>query len=585
MSKKKAQSPAENITGQESPAPDASAHPIPENNGRKDLYLLGGALLLAAILTFVGIGKHYFWDDEANTAVVGQNMVKTMTASAWNGRNMLSYGMKGAVDADMKKSSVPPVQYVISGLAQKVLGPSTGGLRAVFAIFGLGAILFTALWYREEFDRKRWWLPAYFLALSVAYLLYIRQVRYYPLCLFFSCALLYLWARMPRAKYPWLVGGLALLSGALLAGTHYLFAGAIGLVIAVSMFRTRYHNKRSYILLGVFVGGTILASLVVIKYSPGTFWTAFNFSGDHMQRFAHWIGKGIKDASCFEFIPYGMLFFAAIGLFIKDSAHLKQLGRDYFFIWLYMLTMLIGCSFFSPQPGLGKVTDMRYYIDLIPMAAVAVALTWEILAETKQRWLPWTFGILLISSNLLYLNFPLEKYDLTCRLGRYIRENTSPYPSTGQAIEEYISKNIDKDQCVFMVPMYNNIIQMFYHPEQKFCGLVSNTAAFAKKHKDELREDLFFETAIPDFFLVGNRDPQKFKALLDYLYGPDTYQLHDALPVFWNEATRPEIPWRFFEPIQITNPLYGGVLVYTRTNAPAHYPKISGRQIERYIKF
>ena len=156
-------------------------------SAKKDWYALLGAMVLAAILIFMGLGKHYFWDDEANTAIVGRNMVKTWSASAWDGRNLLSYGLRGSVDADMKKSSVPPVQYIVAGIGQNIFGTSTGQCRFIFALFGWLAILLATLWYKEEFGQKRWWLPAYVLALSVAYILYVRQVRYYPLCLFLSC--------------------------------------------------------------------------------------------------------------------------------------------------------------------------------------------------------------------------------------------------------------------------------------------------------------------------------------------------------------------------------------------------------------
>ncbi len=553
-------------------------------------HLIGLSMAIAALLLFSGIGKHRFWDDEANTAVMGQNMLATKSASAWNGLNLLSYGMRGSVDTNLKKTSIPPLQYIIAGISQEIFGRSTIGARMLFVLIGLFTLLFTSLWYKEEFSKERFWPPALILAFTVSFLLYTRQARYYPTAMAFSFAMLYFWAKLPKAKHPFVIGLLALLSGALIAANNYIFAGAIGLTIAASMVRKRYHNKRSYILLGVFVLSTIIASFIVYNYSYGTFIKAFDFSSAHFSRSQNWIFGGLRDMCLFEFVAPGMLIFTLPALFwyfkSKDQ-RLKEGAKELLIIVFYMAVMLLGCAFFSPQPGGARTVDMLYFIDLIPLGAVAAALIFELLSFGPPKTRPYLglgFLVILLSSNVLYLSFLDKRYEVRSHLYDYIHEIVAPYPSSTAAVSDYIAANIKPDECLFMVPLYTNITQMFYHPKQKFCGLVTKTAPFVKKHP-ELRDDLFYENTIPDYFIVGNRNAQNFKALLDYLYGPGSYKLADALPIYWKEATRPEIPWRLFYPRTINNPLNGGVLIFKRTANPAHLPTMPAMEFERYVKF
>jgi len=69
------------------------------------------------------------------------------------------------------------------------------------------------------------------------------------------------------------------------------------------------------------------------------------------------------------------------------------------------------------------------------------------------------------------------------------------------------------------------------------------------------------------------------------LYGQGAYKLEAAMPVFWANVTRPEIPWRSFTAIPIQDPLVHGVLIFQRTSEPAHLPTIGALEIEKYIHF
>ena len=159
------------------------------------------------------------------------------------------------------------------------------------------------------------------------------------------------------------------------------------------------------------------------------------------------------------------------------------------------------------------------------------------------------------------------------------------YTTSSEAISKFIGEEISTQDCIFILSTYSKQIQMFYNSEHKLCGHFTNKAPFAIKNAGELREDLFWETTVPDYFIVGGRSPDQFHQLLAEVYGQSENELEAVLPVFWANVTRPEIPGRSLVPIPIQDPLVHGVLIFHRTSKPVHPPKIGALAIEKYIHF
>jgi 4-amino-4-deoxy-L-arabinose transferase-like glycosyltransferase len=539
--------------------------------------------LFAAVISFVGIGNNPFWDDEANTAVIGRNFIETGTLSAWDGRNLLSYGMRGSINEDMEKTSAPPLQYIVAGISFWLFGESTTGGRLLFLLVGLLCIPLAALYYRAEFGSKKYWVPAFVLALSVAYLLYIRQARYYPLCLTFSLGMLWAWAKARDTKklWVWIVTGVVF--GALITMSHYLYSAAIVGIVCASFIRGQYRTKNSYIFLAVLGCMGIVGLVTIYLYNPGSLAVAFAWEtgdrGSRFDRFCRFLWMVPRDMARFEFVPIGVLLFWGAGMALlkkKSVGSSRRIGVVLF----YMAMVVVAVSFISFQPILrARNVDMRYYTTLIPLGAILVALIYELLEKTRHKWLPPVFVILVVSSNLLTFNF-IGEIGLHSRIVEYFHENTNDYLTGAEAVQNYLEENVNEDECVFMAPMYLNIIHMFYRPQQKFCGLVSTQAAFAKKHGAGLRPGLFFENVVPEYFFVARREEKIFAQNLEILYGEGTYTLVDNIPVYWREQTRPEIAIRSFGPTDVTDPKAEGILVFRRTTTPAHLPTLDGIKAE-----
>jgi hypothetical protein len=563
--------------------PENSEQPLEsKKNQRIVLYLT----LLAGLLAFWGLGNNDLWDDEAFTAVYGRNLMETGSLIAWDGRNLMAYGMLGWMSEDMINTHSPPLQYFVAGLSLAIFGDSAAGGRTLFVIVGLFSIPLFAAWYRHEFDSDEFWIVALILALSVPYLLYIRQLRYYSLGLTSFAGLLWVWAVIGRAKLHrwWTLLGTVFLC--LLILSQYLYAAGAVAVLTLSLVRERYRNRKNFAFLAVIgVVGLAAATWVILRNADALGDVLVAGETGQLSKFVRLMFMVPRDTVRFEFFPVGMLLFAAGGAVALGRAGTTIL-RDIFLVLAYGAGVITAVSLVSLQkpPSINIDADMRYYIFLIPLSAVLAAKIYELLRETRFPGVPALFLVVLISSNVLTFNF-FGRIGLHSRLVQYVGEVMNDYTTGSEAVSRFIEEEISTEDCIFIVPTSMNPIQLYYNPRHKFCGLVTDQAPFAKKHGVELRQDLFWEKAVPDYVIVGGRPPDQMHQMLTELYGQGGYQLEAVLPVFWANATRPEIPWRSFSSIPIQDPLIHGVLIFHRTGEPTHPPIIGALEIEKYIHF
>jgi hypothetical protein len=426
------------------------------------------------------------------------------------------------------------------------------------------------------------------IALTVAYLLFIRQVRYFGPALTFSFGLLWSWSAVARSKRPWIriIAGLGF--AVLLALTHYLSALAVGVVIVLSLLNKALRNRNNLIFLGVL--GLVGIAFVCWFQSGGRgtapqgFNDPISFQGRLVRTFNLFM-MSQRDVVRFELVPVGVLLFCLPGLVrLRKGAlpYLQQIGM----LLLYSYGILLSVSFFNPQPfaSTDSPAHVRYYIVLIPIWAAVVGVIFEMLRAAGLRVLAPLLLVITLSSNLLTFNFPGQA-GWHSRLAQYVKENLGDSVTGTAAVSRYIKQKVGRDECIFMVPLYTAVEQMFYHPAHKFCGLVSEKARFVEKNRSVLRDDLFFEQVIPDIFIVGRWNDDAFQRVLDQAYGPGSYDLVEILPVYWRNATRPEMLWRSFEPVDVGVSSKNRIMIFRRTGAPVHYPRVDALEIGRRFMY
>ena len=156
-------------------------------------------LVASGYLTLTGLDNAYFWDDEARTAIVAKNFLTTGQFTMWDGRNLLAYRGGSGLEPGLRVLHMP-FQQLVTALSFRLFGVSTWAGRFPFALAGLSSLLVFVLILREDFGTESWlWVYALgTLALSVNFMLPVRQCRYYALSLLFSSITYYAYRKSER---------------------------------------------------------------------------------------------------------------------------------------------------------------------------------------------------------------------------------------------------------------------------------------------------------------------------------------------------------------------------------------------------
>ena len=248
---------------------------------------VAAAMLLTAGLALPRLAQHLFWDDEANTALYGRNLLRFHRLTAWDGTNLVGYAYGGSLGEDLgAELRVAPLPSVIAALGlwlsgEETFDRATVGGRMLFVFIGIAAVGVLALWLRRHLGRRfAWWLPPLLLALSPPFLLYIRNCRYYAPGVLFTLLLWSIWAPGQRRQRPgdalwdrsmlWrcLAGMVAVL---LLIATHYLNAAAALAVLPVLFLDRRYRQRRQYVLLTVLYSTAVVNGVVLLATGHNPF--------------------------------------------------------------------------------------------------------------------------------------------------------------------------------------------------------------------------------------------------------------------------------------------------------------------------
>ena len=238
-------------------------------------------LLCALLLLTWRLGAVYLWQDEAQTAVLAERMLRYGKPLAYDGRNVITMDSladedsssidqrTGDADAalrylvgrgDFRPDTTwvghPWGQFVVAGLSLAVLGHGTWQARLPFALAALATVLLLyVLALRVFADRTVAVLAAALLVANAYWVLHSRQCRYYALsslALLLSVAAFLRWQRGARWGGPLFV----------LAGWTYFqcdfgsFFPAMGVLAAVAGAASWPRIGRPAVVFAV-LGGTV----------------------------------------------------------------------------------------------------------------------------------------------------------------------------------------------------------------------------------------------------------------------------------------------------------------------------------------
>ena len=416
-----------------------------------------------------------FWQDEAETAGLARNVLEYGVPRAFNGVNLISQEAGKEFNQDNLWRWSPWMQIYIAAGAFYLAGPSTLAGRLPFAILGILCVCLTYFLVRRNFDNLLWArLSAALLGLSVPFLLYSRQCRYYSLVTFL--VLLGLYAFRLNWQKRWGPALLLVVSFGLLFHANYLiffsYAAAF-LLVALLLYHRELPWKRTLLL----AGGIALMVL------PGLLFFEIDKQGGmiHLGRIHLALERYFGDLFQFQvalplavgiFIYWGWLFFNR-----KGQQRLAEDPEVRFTLFLGLI-IIFNILILSLAPQ----SENRYLVHLYPLCAI---ITGWIICKifAYQKFSGVVLALLLLFTNWLQI-LPLpglpfyyrpvdnNPYMLTypnIPLKLYLSELMHPYPDTNKNLINFFRAHARPGDTILTT--YGDLPLQFYTPFKVIGGL------------------------------------------------------------------------------------------------------------------
>lgn len=546
------------------PLTSVAESPNPQRRSTSFQLLAATLLFLASgYLALAGLGGPAFWDDEAGTALVAKNYLSTGRLTAWDGRNLYAHA-QGTVLSHELMVLDPPLPFLATALSFRLLGVSTWAARLPFAVAGLAALLVFALILKETLGSDSWmWVYALgVLALSVPFLLYIRQCRYYGMALLFS-SLAYLAYRkcLSSRHVGWFL--LLSLSAVALFFSHYLVGGAflasLGLVHLLfhrSVFGLREWAKTA-LAFSFFALATVPYSLSHRVWSRPDLLAGLSPEP---------LLQGVKQMSV---VPWTVPVLLILLLVLRGEPKPFRMALEWTVLGLGNIALVVLISS-EPVASTAPTATGRYLIASLPyFVALGGVLAWLL-----HRW-RWTAGlmaaVLLVASNAASLN--LHNRELRWALPAFLGEVHGDYPTSVAAVSEYLKEHARRDDLVFVAPEYFNWPLTFYAGERlRLCCFLDERSPLSKEALSGLDAPLFRGEHSPEWVVVFGLRRETPELLQSFSRRPGAegekaasdYRLVERLQVYWAQTQRPELPWHSFGPKRDFDPKTEGVFIYRR---------------------
>ena len=512
-------------------------------------------LAAAMSLMLLGLGNNAFWDDEANTALFARNSTQSGHLAAWDGTNVIGFRQGAELNSHLVNIYMPPVQYYVAALGFRLLGPTTVGGRLPFVTLGLLSIVALALTVRWHFNRRvAEWLPALLVALNPAYLMFMRQCRYYAVVSLLSLVLLAGFCHPKKTTRSLATSGtVAAVAAFLLMLTNYMNAVAIGLVLPLLFYLVRYRTRQNLTYLAVVYCVLMgVGAYVLVTANPLALSVSYRSTVTGAHRLALLLWWHVTGLAHFEFFPTITLPLLLGYWFLRRKIPSANLPREGLLLCLLLFLYSVIIVAFSPQSvdASTSVADMRYVVVLVPIGAMATA----VMLVEFWRATPWfgrvtalCVGVLLVTTNVFTSAF-MSRQPLRSTLFEYLWENTHDYTTGNEAVIAYL-KTLPPGRVVRIIPDFMTYPAMFYAPQQHYCCQLSDDHVLDSTLRAQLPDYVYLSRVLPDYLLVGAPiEAQQLLYQSIMAFGTGKYRLGPVIGADYRDCSRPEIPWHCFRP-------------------------------------
>jgi len=413
---------------------------------------------MAAVLLFSSLDSSLLWQDEAETALLGKNILHYGIPKAYDGKNIVSQEIGREYGKDYIWRWTSWGDKYISALSMQVFGETTIGARFLFVVLGLISVLFFHLMARGFFSSL--WLArlaTLFFVTSVPFLLHVRQCRYYSLVLLCSVLMLYLLLRVQRSRKHWI--GFVAVSFFLFHSNYFLsivtLVSFLAVVLAVRFVKP--FDIKEYLL-------GILAAML-ISFPGMFFYRSYGISGESIwEVFPR--NLSYYTAQINDFI-YPLLLGAIMVVFLVLSR--KQKVKDPLrkgFIGMALLGWgTVYIVIFVSILSLAPFCFFRYLTPLFPVMALLLALSVSFVTG-ERKLATATVSAILILSNLISIlpgyaaKWPPKRTEPRSYLYDYLHELTHERKGPIRGIVEFLKKNAEPGDIVLAT--YGDLPVKFY---------------------------------------------------------------------------------------------------------------------------
>ncbi|MBD3379559.1 MAG: phospholipid carrier-dependent glycosyltransferase [Candidatus Omnitrophica bacterium] len=429
----------------------------------KNKYIvLFGILALGGVLLFSNLGDQYLWQDEAETAQLAKNTLKFGFPRAWDGTNLVNPRIRTGYGPDHGWRYHPWGQFYLAAASFYFLGTSTFAARFPFALLGLVNIFLLYLFvYRSTGKRTPALIASFLMAVSVPYLLLMRQCRYYAPAVLLVLLALILYLEFLRKRSGFLLAGLSV-SLVLLAYTvHGMFlpvSAALFLHFTIFAF-----DKK--LLLKMVPAGVI----VVLAAIP---WFIYSNSGAHVgdispERLFKNLEFQIRMINKYIFPAFFFLSVYVFRILWKRRWKIRLGEREKNSLRLLGCVILATlCAFCFPEER-----NFRYLVFFIPLFSFIEGLILLRLLN-YSRTLFVSFVLISVFTGIFNMGTP------NFFLPKYLYEITHEYKGPIEGIVKFLEENASEGDEVKII--YGDLPLMFYTDLR-----IDNSQIYDEEHMPE----------------------------------------------------------------------------------------------------
>jgi hypothetical protein len=541
-----------------------------------------------AYLSLHRLDNTSFWDDEADTGIIAKNFLLTGRLTGWDGRNLYAYRDGGALDENLRTRNAP-LDILVCAASFKLFGISTWSGRIPFVLIGLLSLWIFMLIIKNDFGEDNW-LWFYMMtvwALSVIFLLNIRQCRYYAPSLLFGLLSYYAWRQCltsHRAHYFFLLSLssiLAFYTNPMLCAAFVMALGVVHLIFYRNAFSLR-EWKIMFLAISLFI---ILTAPYAIYYRIWEIPASTQNIPTHLfQHHLFLIYWNLRDLNQMTAIPW-MVFIGLIYLYLRYRKTEPPLKTALEWATLSFLNMFF-ISLIGPMSIYNEIlVDLRFLIISIPFLLGLVGLfLWYV--HRSRRWAAGILFAVILCTNLL--TWTPTRWNFRWLLPAYLYEIHHDYPTPWSAAVDFLERNAKQDDLVMCIPDEYTYPVMFYTGNKiKFCCSLDSQAYLPLTTIKKLNAPLLLDENFPDWIILFGGQPFIFptRIFLSRVHKENginvqySYILNKTLNIYWGDTSRPELPQHSFVPNTDFNPNIEAIYVLKKTSVVI--PEKVGDQLKK----